>query len=76
MWIRLLPLILKYWKVLAVVIGVALVYGYGVSSQKDKTQVEELKKYRDTRERIDEATSVNRTVDDALNRLREHSSER
>ena len=76
MWLRVLPFLLKYWKILAVVVGVALVYGYGVSSQKEKEQVQDLKEFKATRERIDDAVNVNRSVDDALDRLRDYSNER
>lgn len=56
---------------LAVVVAIGAIFLAGKRDEKKARQIEDLRDYKETKEKIDE-TAVNRTRDDAVKRLRDN----
>lgn len=56
---------------LAVLVAIGAVFVAGKRDEKKERQIEDLKDYKETKEKIDE-TAVSRTRDDAVKRLRDN----
>lgn len=56
---------------LAVVVAVGAIFLAGKRDEKKARQIQDLRDYKETKEKIDE-TAVNRTRDDSVKRLRDN----